>query len=123
MQKYKCRQFEKDLKRLSKKCKNQDLEREISSTIDDLLGKYREEEIEIKLIILEELILYKTRIKGCDKGKRGGMRLIWAILIKEKIAILIRLYSKTETDNIKTQELARELQGCLKTLYEEGHNI
>jgi len=114
MQILKCRKFDKDIKELKKKCKSVDIEKMIILEVKKLLNEHRLEDIRVKLFQSEDVMLYKTRIKGCEKGKRGGIRLIWGISKSENLIILLTAYAKSEKENILAKEIIKILKQCLK---------
>ena len=116
MQILKCRKFNKDIKELKKKCKSIDIEKMIISQVKKLLNEYRLENIKVKLFQSEGIMLYKTRIKGCEKGKRGGIRLIWGISKSENLIILLTAYAKSEKENMHLNEIINVLEKCLKEM-------
>lgn len=108
-----CDCFLKDLKKLSKKCRGRNIKKEVLE-LARFVAK-SDEAIENHVVLYRdgELILLKSRLKGCSgKGKRGGLRLIWAIY--ENTPVFVRLYSKSEISNIPTPELIGELLNCLE---------
>ena len=107
-----CGCFLKDLKRLSKKCKGRNLKEEALKLAQFVAD--RQENIENHTVLYrdKELLLLKSRLKGCSgKGKRGGLRLIWALY--GKTPVFIRIYSKSEISNILTQQIVDDLFDCL----------
>lgn len=90
--------FEKQLKRLAKKFPS--LKNEFAELLDDLelnpeqgksLGKN----------------CYKIRlaIASKGKGKSGGARIIFHILISDEIIYLLTIYDKSEKENLSDSEL------------------
>ncbi|WP_029521551.1 hypothetical protein [Persephonella sp. IF05-L8] len=113
MQVYECKKFTTDLKHLQKKCKNQNLREKIKSEIKDILKTQKVENIKPILYRYKDLIIFKTRIEGCYKGKRGGYRLIWAFSSMRDTVLLIRIYAKSEISNILNEQLWDDLIDCL----------
>ncbi len=108
-----CDCFLKDLKKLSKKCRGRDLKEEALELARFVAENDEAIENHVTLYRDDELILLKSRLKGCSgKGKRGGLRLVWAIF--GDTLVFVRLYSKSEISNIPTSELVGELLNCLK---------
>ena len=107
-----CDCFIKDLKRLSKKCKGRNLKDESLKLASFVSGDKEALKNHIILYREKELILLKSRLKGCSgRGKSGGLRLIWAIY-KDKL-VFVRLYSKSDFSNIPTFQLIEDLLNCL----------
>ncbi len=113
MQFYECKKFITDLKNLQKKCKGKDLNKAIKEEIKTLIKTRKIEEIKPVLYRYKDLVMFKTRIEGCQKGKRGGYRLIWAFSKKKNIVLFIRIYSKSEMSNISNKQLEDDLIDCL----------
>lgn len=112
MEFFQCKCFQKDLKEISKTCKN------IKNLIKEYITNITEEsklELQVNLFSLENFTIYKSRMKDCNnKGSRGGFRIIWAFNKESKKALLIRIYHKSDLDNILTKDIKEFLINCLK---------
>lgn len=106
------RNFEKQLKRLSKK---------FPSLKNDLINLEKQLLQNPKLGIPLGKIAYKIRlaVKSKAKGKSGGMRVISYLeidfMINElKNIFLLTIYDKSETESINNSELKRLIEGAIK---------
>ncbi|MEJ5172518.1 MAG: hypothetical protein WHT47_02260 [Hydrogenothermaceae bacterium] len=112
-----CNSFSKDLKSIQKKCKNINLENEIKKHILNLVVQQNIDNLKPVLFKSNDVIILKTRLKSCSgKGKSGGLRLIWGYIYKREYVILIKVYSKSEIENIPLDELIEEFKKCLREL-------
>ena len=48
----------------------------------------------------------KVRMAGAGRGKRGGFRVIYTILIEGTLLVLLHGYSKSDKDDLTVDELA-----------------
>jgi mRNA-degrading endonuclease RelE of RelBE toxin-antitoxin system len=57
--------------------------------------------------------VYKVRVKNTDirKGKSGGYRLIYYVVVKSRI-IFMTIYAKSEQDDIEASEIKEIIQSC-----------
>ena len=96
-------QFERDVKRLSKKFKA------IKKDLSKLINRLQEEPIQG--ISLGQG-LYKIRLANSSipTGKSGGFRLISYFIDEENNLYLLSIYSKTEKENISDDELREVLK-------------
>ncbi len=106
------RNFEKQLKRLSKK---------FPSLKNDLINLEKQLLQNPKLGIPLGKNAYKIRlaVKSKAKGKSGGMRVISYLeidfMINElKNIFLLTIYDKSETESINNSELKRLIEGAIK---------
>ena len=111
----KCWCFRKDVKHLQKKCKGRELEKEIEQYLEWLISRVPDFDIHHTILYSSsKFTLFKTRIRGCGgRGKRGGLRLVWAVNKRKTKVFLVRLYSKSELENIPTFELVEQLLKCV----------
>ncbi len=112
---FQCHCFEKDLKEISKKIKNFDFKKFLYK---ELFRDIFYANLSFSTLLFEEepYKIFKKRINdpSGSKGKRGGLRLIWAYHTEEKAVILIRLYRKSEIENIPTYQLKENFLNCLE---------
>lgn len=100
------RQFEKDLKRLSKRY------RLLFDDLEPILGSIKKGEC-IGTLLTEANCFKALKVRFANttinKGKSSGFRLIYAHFEGEQYdaAIALSLYCKQDVDNISDQELAR----------------
>ena len=100
------RQFEKDLKRLSKRY------RLLFDDLEPILGSIKKGEC-IGTLLTEANCFKALKVRFANttinKGKSSGFRLIYAHFEGEQddAAITLSLYCKQDVDNISDQELAR----------------
>lgn len=50
--------------------------------------------------------LRKIRMAGAGRGKRGGFRVVYVLMVERTVAYLIRGYSKSEQEDMTADELA-----------------
>lgn len=51
--------------------------------------------------------LRKVRMAGAGRGKRGGFRVVYVLLIDRAVAVLMDGYSKSDKEDLSADELAR----------------
>lgn len=51
--------------------------------------------------------LRKIRMAGGGRGKRGGFRVVYVLMVGRRLALLIRGYSKSEQEDMTADELAQ----------------
>lgn len=51
--------------------------------------------------------LRKIRMAGGGRGKRGGFRVVYALVVRRRVALLIRGYSKSDQEDMTADELAQ----------------
>lgn len=102
-------QFEKPLKRLSRKYPA--LLKEVVQLIEHLKNDERPGD-KIPNVGYD---VYKVRLKNpsAGRGKSGGFRVIYYVQIAHHI-ILLTIYSKTEQTDISPEEIRRTLQEFVK---------
>jgi hypothetical protein len=50
--------------------------------------------------------LRKVRMAGAGRGKSGGFRVVYVLLVNRAVAVLMDGYSKSEKENLSADELA-----------------
>ena len=95
--------FKKDAKKLYKKYKKLPLD---LKTLNDILEENPKAGIELSSD------LYKIRLENSSSkvGKSGGFRVIYYHIDKNENLYLLKMYSKTETPNIKEEVLVKILK-------------
>jgi hypothetical protein len=63
--------------------------------------------------------LRKVRMAGLGRGKQGGFRVIYVLLLNQTTAFLLTGYSKSETEDLTADEL-KQLVAEVATLTEGG---
>ncbi len=98
--------FKKDVKKLYKK--NKKLPQDLKTLNDTLLENPK---IGIEL----SAKLFKIRLENSSSsiGKSGGFRVIYYYLDEEENIYLLKIYSKTEIENIKEEVLIKILKSQL----------
>ena len=98
--------FKKDVKKLYKK--NKKLPQDLKTLNKTLLENPK---VGIEL----SSKLYKMRLENSssNSGKSGGFRVIYYYLDEEENAYLLKIYSKTEIENIKEEVLIKILKSQL----------
>ena len=98
--------FKKDVKKLYKK--NKKLPQDLKSLNETLIKNPR---IGIEL----SSRLFKMRLENSSSniGKSGGVRVIYYYLDEEENLYLLKIYSKTEIENIKEEILIKLLKSQL----------
>lgn len=98
--------FKKDVKKLYKK--NKKLPQDLKTLNETLLENPK---VGIEL----SSKLYKMRLENSssNSGKSGGFRVIYYYLDEEENAYLLKIYSKTEIENIKEEILIKILKSQL----------
>jgi mRNA-degrading endonuclease RelE of RelBE toxin-antitoxin system len=62
-----------------------------------------------------EHFLLKVRVPDYHhKGKGGGYRVICAFNLKKLVVLLVRIYQKSDCENIPTKELCEAFVDCIK---------
>ena len=94
--------FKKDAKKLYKKNKKLPID---LKTVNDTLNENPKAGIELSSN------LYKIRLENSSSntGKSGGFRIIYYYLDNNENLYLLKIYSKTETPNIKEEVLVKIL--------------
>ena len=92
--------FKKRFKKLLKK--NQNLIKEYEELLSEL-----KQNTHIGIKLKENL--FKIRLKGLGKGKRGGYRIIYYIKDENEIVLII-IYAKNEISNIQIKEIEEILK-------------
>ena len=111
MEFFQCKCFQKDIKEISKTCKN--IKKLIKEHITDIIKSKLE--LQVNLFSAGNFTIYKSRMKDCNnKGSRGGFRIIWAFNKENKKILFIRIYHKSDLENILTDDLKEFLINCLK---------
>jgi mRNA-degrading endonuclease RelE of RelBE toxin-antitoxin system len=95
--------FKKDAKKLYKKNKKLPID---LKTLNDTLNENPKAGIELSSD------LYKIRLENSSSktGKSGGFRVIYYYIDKNENLYLLKIYSKTETPNIKEEVLIKILK-------------
>ncbi len=98
--------FNKDAKKLYKKNKKLPLD---LKTLNEVLNENPKAGIELSSD------LYKIRLENSSSktGKSGGFRIIYYYIDKNENLYLLKIYSKTETPNIKEEILIKILKDQL----------
>lgn len=95
-------EFEKDVRTLKKRYRN--LEKDIRPVIEQIQsGQLAGDQISGT-----GFIVYKVRVKNRDiqKGKSAGYRIIYQLESQDSVALL-RIYSKSDTDDISIQSIQK----------------
>ena len=98
--------FKKDVKNLYKK--NKKLPQDLKTLNEKLLGNPK---IGIEL----SSKLYKMRLENSSSniGKSGGFRVVYYYMDEEENIYLLKIYSKTQIENIKEEVLVKILKSHL----------
>lgn len=101
--------FVKNLKKLSKKY------RHIKQDIEPLLGELENGNFVGDVISGFENRLYKTRVPSSDqrKGKSGGFRVIYYLILNKKEVVLLTMYVKAKQTDIRKDEILKILSQLL----------
>jgi hypothetical protein len=51
--------------------------------------------------------LRKVRMGGAGRGKQGGFRVVYTLMVNRTVALLLDGYSKSQQDDLSADELAR----------------
>jgi hypothetical protein len=51
--------------------------------------------------------LRKVRMAGGGRGKQGGFRVVYVLLVNRQVAALLRGYAKSDQEDLTAEELAR----------------
>jgi mRNA-degrading endonuclease RelE of RelBE toxin-antitoxin system len=107
--------FKKDLKHYAKKY------RRIRTDLTPLLEQLANGELIGNRVMGLSAILYKARIANSDarKGKSGGYCVLYFVAINE-IVLLMTIYSKSEKEDVTSQELEEMLSEVDENLDSEG---
>jgi mRNA-degrading endonuclease RelE of RelBE toxin-antitoxin system len=100
-------EFEKQLKRLSKKHKS--LNRDIAALVKQL-----EETPTSGTPLGNNCYKIRLAISSKGKGKSGGARIITCVIVADSEVYLADIYDKSEQENIsdkRLKELAKQIQG------------
>lgn len=115
---YQCSSFERDFKIIKKKCPNnykEAFKKELESYLKarTLFGL---KNFRAVLCSAGELYLLKVRMPDCHhKGKSGGYRVICAFNPKKLVVLLVKIYRKSDCENIPTKELCEVFIDCIKS--------
>jgi mRNA-degrading endonuclease RelE of RelBE toxin-antitoxin system len=95
-------QFKRDLKQLRKKYRN------IQQDIEPLIKQIQSGETPGDRIRGASRTVYKVRLRSTNlnRGKRGGLRLVYYIRTPERI-VFVTIYSKSEQADITPDEIRR----------------
>lgn len=96
--------FDKQLKRLSKKYVS--LKSEYQVLLTDLEQNPTVNATPIKYGCYKRRLIVASK----NKGKSGGLRVIFTILVQDQNVILLSVYDKSEADSITNNELANLLK-------------
>ncbi len=99
-------EFEKQLKRLSKKYKS--LPKDLAALVKEL-----EENPETGIPLGNNCYKIRLAISSKSRGKSGGARVITCVIIADKEVYLADLYDKSEQENIsdkRLKELAQQIK-------------
>jgi mRNA-degrading endonuclease RelE of RelBE toxin-antitoxin system len=99
--------FEKEVKKLSKKYKS--LKSDLEALFDEL-----EAEGTVGTSIGNNCYKIRVAITSKGKGKSGGARLITHVFIVKKEIYLLSIYDKSEKENISEKELNKLLESIQK---------
>jgi mRNA-degrading endonuclease RelE of RelBE toxin-antitoxin system len=100
-------QFEKDLRFYAKKQKCHKLIKEIRNLKCDLKnGIFHGTKIN-RIGLSKDEVCYKLRLEDKDRGigKRGGFRIIYYCVTKDKEIFLLSVYSKKDRSNISSNRI------------------
>ena len=98
--------FKKDVKKLYKK--NKKLPQDLKTLNDTLL-----ENPKIGIELSTKLFKIRLENSSSNIGKSGGFRVIYYYLDEEENIYLLKIYSKTEIENIKEEVLIKILKSQL----------
>ena len=98
--------FKKDVKKLYKK--NKKLPQDLKTLNDTLL-----ENPKIGIELSAKLFKIRLENSSSNIGKSGGFRVIYYYLDEEENIYLLKIYSKTEIENIKEEVLIKILKSQL----------
>ncbi len=96
------REFLDDLHHLVRKYKGHDTEIEVGQLIDQLENG----ETPGDRIPGVSYVVYKVRLKGAGKGKRGGFRVVYYVQTATFV-LLVTIYAKSEQSDIRPEEIRR----------------
>lgn len=98
--------FERAVKKLSKKYRN------IKKDFLPILKQLQAGEFAGNAISGFDSEVYKLRVPSSDqkKGKSGGFRLIYYIVLDDSEVVLLTVYAKSEKTNIKENEIRRIIE-------------
>lgn len=93
-------EFQRNIKTLKKRYRN------ISKDIGSVIEQIQVGELPGDQITGTGFVIYKVRVKNQDirKGKSAGYRIIYQVESKSSV-VLLRIYSKSDTDEITTPEI------------------
>ena len=86
-------QFEKDLKKLSKKYPS--IKADVRELEKQLMGNPRMGDE-----IIKDCYKIRMSISSKNKGKSGGARIITYIIVQDSLVLLLTIYDKSEKENI-----------------------
>lgn len=110
-----CKRYKKDLKEIKKACHEENLDRKICEEIGAILVLRPDfPACCAPLRSFEGFKLFKLRVSACGKGKSGGLRVIFAYEEQENLVILIRVYRKSDRENMTEEEIVENFIHCLE---------
>jgi len=95
-------EFLKNFDHLARKYKGLGTEKEVAALVNQLEGG----ETPGDRIPGVSYVVYKVRLKGAGKGKRGGLRVIY-YLKTSAFVLMLRIYAKSEQSDIRPEEIRR----------------
>jgi len=96
-------QFEKDIKKLSKKFKR--IKQDLAMLIDSLA-----EDAKQGTLLSDNLYKIRLANSSTSTGKSGGFRVITYLIDEQNNLYLLAIYSKTEKENISDNEIKEVLK-------------
>jgi len=113
---FQCSDFSADFKRILKTCPKdyrelfkQEIREYIIGRVINGISDYRD-----ILRKLDNGYLLKIRVKDCNnKGKRAGYRVILAFNLKTTSILFVKIYRKSDKENIPVKELLEILENCI----------
>ena len=110
-----CKRFSKSLKNIKKHYHDENLEEKIHDEVINILKfKNNPPKCCVPLFSYISLKLYKLRIGIGDKGKSGGLRVIFAHEEEKEVILFISVYRKSDRENMPQHEIVAEIVECLK---------
>jgi mRNA-degrading endonuclease RelE of RelBE toxin-antitoxin system len=100
--------FKANIQALKRRYKS--IQEDVDLTLNDIkIGKFLGDKIQGV-----SHVVYKLRLKNRDaqRGKRGGYRLIYCVVLKESLIKvgLLTIYSKSDQEDISTKEVIHIIQ-------------
>jgi mRNA-degrading endonuclease RelE of RelBE toxin-antitoxin system len=117
MEFFQCSDFSKDFKKILKSCPKdykevfkQEIREYLVGRVVNGISDYRD-----VLRKLNDGYLLKIRVKDCNnKGRRGGYRVVLVFNLKTTNILLVKVYKKSDKENIPVKELLEILGDCIR---------